>query len=84
MSMLISLSHTLMPFLNNSYAMRTLKMDFQCAYAFVKSKRPIIMPNEGFRRQLELFGEMGCTVDLNHEKYLGLLPELEQEKSSKR
>lgn len=35
----------------------------------IRKARPVINPNSGFRMQLELFHEMGCKLDPQHEAY---------------
>jgi hypothetical protein len=40
-------------------------LSHQEAVAFVKSRRPVVNPNFGFIRQLEMYGEAQC--DMNSE-----------------
>ncbi|KAK7095589.1 dual specificity protein phosphatase 12-like [Littorina saxatilis] len=52
-----------------AYVMRLLNLGKKEALAFVRTHRSVIDPNEGFRRQLELFEVMGCKVDQTHAEY---------------
>lgn len=44
-------------------------MDFEAALALVKSKRPIVYPNSGFREQLNLYYQLKFTVNTEGEEY---------------
>ena len=46
-----------------AYLMKTKKWPLARAIEEVKSKRPIICPNEGFINQLQLFEAMSCKLD---------------------
>lgn len=48
-----------------AYLMQHLSMNVSEALQYAKEKRPAISPNEGFMKQLKLFGEMGNSVDHN-------------------
>ncbi|PRP86140.1 MAP kinase phosphatase with leucine-rich repeats protein 1-like [Planoprotostelium fungivorum] len=51
------------------YLMWSRKKSFLEAFTFVRSKRPIIGPNDGFMWQLQLYEKMGLKIDPNHEEY---------------
>jgi len=63
-----------------AYLMRTQNMSFSDALSFVTDKRPIISPNQGFVKQLKLYEEMGCKLDVSNEKYLLLLKEQQEQR----
>ena len=52
-----------------AYLMYKNKVTYAEALETVKSRRPMVCPNEGFVSQLLLFEEMGCKIDKTHEKY---------------
>ncbi|CAG2117707.1 unnamed protein product, partial [Medioppia subpectinata] len=52
-----------------SYLMRELRMTLKESMAFVRTKRPIIRPNDGFQRQLSLYEWMGCRLDGNDRRF---------------
>ncbi|CAG2116645.1 unnamed protein product, partial [Medioppia subpectinata] len=52
-----------------SYLMRELHKTFKESMAFVRTRRPIISPNEGFQRQLSLYEWMGCRLDANNRRF---------------
>ncbi|CAG8499757.1 777_t:CDS:2, partial [Scutellospora calospora] len=56
-----------------AYIMRNSQMASTAAYDFVKSKRPIICPNQGFLHQLKLYESMGCQVAKTNPKYWSYL-----------
>jgi len=66
-----------------AYVMRSRKLDFSQAYDFVKSKRPAIFPNDGFRHQLRLFHEMGCKMDHTNEQYISMLMEQQKKRAAR-
>lgn len=53
-----------------AYLMRSLGVSLEDATAITQSARSSARPNEGFQEQLELFGDMQCTVNTSSEPYL--------------
>ncbi|KAJ1929843.1 tyrosine protein phosphatase yvh1 [Tieghemiomyces parasiticus] len=49
-----------------AYLMKSLDLPLASAYQLVKEKREIIWPNEGFRRQLEMYESMGNEIRPSH------------------
>ncbi|ENN78936.1 hypothetical protein D910_11301 [Dendroctonus ponderosae] len=49
--------------------MKKYRLSYSEALQRVKAKRKIIRPNEGFVTQLELYKDMGWTINRNHTKY---------------
>ncbi len=39
------------------------------ALSLIRAARPSADPNEGFRAQLDLFGDMRCSLDAQHPVY---------------
>ncbi|CAG8721988.1 37194_t:CDS:2 [Gigaspora margarita] len=56
-----------------AYIMKNSQMVSTAAYNFVKAKRPIICPNQGFLNQLKLYESMGCHVIKTNPKYWSYL-----------
>jgi len=46
-----------------AFLMATESLTFEQALEEVKKARPFVSPNMGFRRQLRLWQEMGCTIE---------------------
>jgi len=51
-----------------AYLMQKENLNFEAALDSVYQKRSV-GPNPGFRHQLELFEQMGCTIDKNHPDF---------------
>ena len=51
-----------------AYLMWSKKWKFEQAFNYVKLKRPIICPNDGFLKQLKMFDELLIKNDYNIEK----------------
>ncbi|XP_045199561.2 probable dual specificity protein phosphatase DDB_G0281963 [Mercenaria mercenaria] len=51
------------------YLMYKSKIPLDAALHIVKQYRGRVKPNPGFMRQLELFEQMGCTIDANNTVY---------------
>jgi hypothetical protein len=61
-----------------AYIMKSLKYDYLTALDFVRAKRPIVMPNYGFEKQLQFYRELGfsCKGDTEqHQLYRKLCVE---------
>eukprot|EP01098_Paradermamoeba_levis_P000765 TRINITY_DN10892_c0_g1_i1.p1 TRINITY_DN10892_c0_g1~~TRINITY_DN10892_c0_g1_i1.p1 ORF type:complete len:346 (-),score=86.57 TRINITY_DN10892_c0_g1_i1:118-1092(-) len=52
-----------------SYLMKIHKMSLETAFELVKSKRKIISPNRGFRRQLVIYEKFNHEVDMKSAMY---------------
>lgn len=52
-----------------AYIMRTRHLSLEEALQFVRERRPIVGPNDGFMEQLELYEKMGCRVDSSNEEF---------------
>lgn len=52
-----------------AYLMREHHLTAEQALHFVREKHPILAPNAGFLKQLQVFEKMNCHVDANHEEY---------------
>ncbi|KAL8597520.1 hypothetical protein ACOMHN_033391 [Nucella lapillus] len=52
-----------------AYMMRTNSLSKVAALEFVRSRRSIVSPNDGFLQQLDLFELMGCKVNQTHEEF---------------
>jgi dual specificity phosphatase 12 len=52
-----------------AYVMKFLRLSPSEADELVRAQRPVIKPNDGFMRQLELFHEMNYDVDLSYPTY---------------
>ncbi|KAF9463804.1 protein-tyrosine phosphatase-like protein [Collybia nuda] len=46
-----------------AYLMATRRLSYQEAVDFIKSRRPMVNPNPGFIRQLELYGAAHCNTN---------------------
>ncbi|GLC33037.1 hypothetical protein PLESTB_000377800 [Pleodorina starrii] len=51
------------------WLMRSRGMSADAALGLLTSRRPCVDPNEGFRAQLSLFGDMRCSLDPDHPVY---------------
>ncbi|CAG2100805.1 unnamed protein product [Medioppia subpectinata] len=58
-----------------SYLMVKHRMSFEAAMALAKSKRSIVCPNDGFRKQLKLFETMNRQLDPMNGQFRQLLVE---------
>ena len=52
-----------------AYIMAELELDCPKAFRMLKKAHRPSCPNVGFREQIKLFGEMGCTLDREHPEY---------------
>jgi hypothetical protein len=53
-----------------AYLMKSKNMKVNDAIAYVTERRSIIAPNSGFRQQLRIYSNMGCSHSSLHIKYL--------------
>lgn len=58
-----------------AYLMYKHNLAYKQAFHAVKRKLPNAEPNEGFVKQLQLFGKMGCKVEPTHSLYKAYLVE---------
>ncbi|TPX71783.1 hypothetical protein SpCBS45565_g00972 [Spizellomyces sp. 'palustris'] len=67
-----------------AYFMKSESIGLYEARQKVKSKRRIIHPNSGFIKQLKLFEEMRCELDMSHQQYRQfLMTKIAREKMGK-
>lgn len=59
----------------SAYIMKSQSLSYKKALEFVKSKRPIIDPNEGFIRQLALFERMNFKILIDNIEYRSMILE---------
>ncbi|XP_033732620.1 dual specificity protein phosphatase 12-like [Pecten maximus] len=52
-----------------AYLMKKKQMGYGEALGFVRQRRSIVHPNEGFKDQLLLYEEMGNTIDTTNERF---------------
>lgn len=52
-----------------SFLMRKYKISYMSALALVKRSRPVVDPNDGFVKQLEIFQTMNFSVDPTNKEY---------------
>ncbi|XP_050415369.1 dual specificity protein phosphatase 12 [Patella vulgata] len=52
-----------------AYIMNKSNISFDEALSIVKTQRPIVSPNEGFKQQLRLYEGMGCKIDPQSNSY---------------
>jgi len=64
------------------YLISRHSMSYQDAMQLVATLRPIIGPNDGFLRQLQLFEKMGCTIDEGHPDYKRFTKEITSTKKN--
>jgi dual specificity phosphatase 12 len=53
-----------------AHIMATQDLDCPKAFRVLKKKHKPSCPNEGFRVQLKLFGNMGGVINVNHPEYV--------------
>jgi len=61
-----------------AYLMYKHKWTFEYAMDHVKHARPCVFPNEGFRKQLELFENMGHKFDSEHPDFVQFIEAINQ------
>jgi len=54
------------------------------ALSTVRKGRPIVSPNEGFRRQLEVFHKCEFTISPEHPEFISYKEELEKKRQERR
>lgn len=57
------------PTITIAYLMREHHLTAEQALLLVRKKHPILAPNAGFLKQLQVFEKMNYRVDANHEEY---------------
>ncbi|KAF9975471.1 dual specificity phosphatase 12 [Actinomortierella ambigua] len=58
-----------------AYLMKLQKLKVEEALEFVRSKRPLVGPNEGFMSQLQMYYDIGYDVNTTHTQYRRFLIE---------
>jgi dual specificity phosphatase 12 len=55
-----------------AYAMKKYGIDHSTALTLVSKARPIVSPNEGFLKQLQFYGALGCSLQGNTPAHAAL------------